>query len=283
MMRRYLLAGAALAWVSALLAQQQQPSVVNGGVLNSASFAKDANGLGLPVAPGSLVSIFGSFPGATGAVADTVPFSTSLGGVSVTFDGFPAAMDAVFPTGPFPNIIVQVPIELTRANPNLVITVNSVSSTPVSTPIAFAAPGIFTSPEGQGNAIFVFADPADGIVKVAAPASSGNLFSIPVAPIPRGTSGLFYATGLGFLSPSVPDGAAGDGKTVNYAVLTPTVLVGGITAPLTYAIQAPGYVGINQLDITIPQSAPTGNAIPLQIMTADGSFTSTAGATIAIR
>src|SRR5579864_5287637 len=39
-------------------AQSTPPSIVTGGVLNAASFAKNASGLGSPVAPGSLVAIF---------------------------------------------------------------------------------------------------------------------------------------------------------------------------------------------------------------------------------
>src|ERR1700683_5581977 len=63
---------------TALLAQ---PSIASGGVLNAGSFTKDSQGHGTAVAPGSLVAIFGSFPGATVAAADTIPYSTSLGGI----------------------------------------------------------------------------------------------------------------------------------------------------------------------------------------------------------
>ena len=67
------------------------------------------------------------------------------------------------------------------------------------------------------------------------------------------------------------------------AVATPTVLVGGITAPVLFAGQAPGYPGVNQINITIPANAPTGNDVPLQIQTADGSLTTRNLVTIAIK
>jgi uncharacterized protein (TIGR03437 family) len=54
-------------------------------------------------------------------------------------------------------------------------------------------------------------------------------------------------------------------------------------AHLDFAGQAPYYPGVYQVNIVIPSDAPTGNAISLQIQTADGSATSTPLATIAIR
>jgi len=41
--------------------------------------------------------------------------------------------------------------------------------------------------------------------------------------------------------------------------------------------------GVNQINITIPANAPTGDAVPLQVMSADGRVLSTPGATIAIQ
>ena len=79
---------------------------------------------------------------------------------------------------------------------NVVVTVNSVSSAPQPVSIVPAAPGIFTVPStGQANAVFVYVDPADGDAKIAAPPSENALFSIPAAPIPRGTSDFFMLQG----------------------------------------------------------------------------------------
>jgi len=84
---------------AAVVTVAQTPVVVDGGVLNGASFAKQANGLGAPVAMGSLVSIFGTNLATTLAVADSVPFSTSLGGVSVKFGTKDAPLQTVIPGG----------------------------------------------------------------------------------------------------------------------------------------------------------------------------------------
>jgi len=266
-----------------------QPSVAPGGVLNAASYAKDANGLGSPVSPGSLVAIFGGFSGAILASADTIPFSTNLGNVTVSFNGISAPLQLVSPGGAFPFVTAQVPFEVlpqgqTSGVVNVVVSVNNTPSAAEQTNIVAAAPGVFTiPPDGQSNAVFVFVDPSDGIPKIAAPASAS--IGYPTAPVARGTAGFFYATGLGAMTPAVVDGAGGsdDPSIVPRANATPTVLVGGITAEVQFAGQAPGYPGVSQINIVIPQNAPTGSAVSLQIQTADGSVTSTARATIAIQ
>src|SRR5437879_12017679 len=68
----------------------QTPVIADGGVLNGASFDKTP---GASLAPGSLVSIFGSNLAAQLQANDTVPLSTSLAdNVSVTFNGITAGL-----------------------------------------------------------------------------------------------------------------------------------------------------------------------------------------------
>ena len=195
-----------------------QPLVMDpiiSGVLDAASFAKSPNGQGSAVAPGSLVQIYATLPGASAANANTVPFLASLGGVSVTFNGIPAPLSSVVPTGAFPFVNAQVPFEVsTTAGPtaNLVLTVNGVMSPGVwQVPVLPIAPGVFTTTQnGQGQAILV---------------NLANLqIATPSNPIPRGGTGFFYATGLGELLPAVADGAA---SPASPAVATPIVLILG--------------------------------------------------------
>ena len=263
-------------------------AVPAGAVTNSASFATDSYGNGSPVAPGSLVSIFGTFTGAKPMVAPAVPFPLSLGGVSVTFNGVQAPLSLVSPSGTYPYLDAQVPIEAlpvgqASGTASMVVTVYGVSSLPQPVSIVPAAPGIFTiPPTGQGNAVMVFTDPADNITKIAAPGNAA--ISYPIAPIPRKQAGFFYVTGLGALTPPVADGNGGLESPVvaHNANATPTVLVDGISAEVDFAGQAPGYPGVNQINIVIPAAASVGNAVTLQVVTADGTVSSNV-ATIAIR
>ena len=256
----------------------QPVSIAAGGVLNAASFAKNSQGLGTAVAPGSVVAIFGSFPGATAASAPSIPYTTSLGGVTVTFNGTLAPIQGVAPGGAYPFITAQVPFELQTGTAQLVVAVNGQASPPVTTPIVAAAPGIFTDPAtGQGNAILVYTA-ANGTATVAAPVNAGLGFA--TAPIPRGTSAFFYATGLGALTPPVADGAGGIDGTTHEAILKPVVTIGGVATQVSYYGPS-GYPGVYQINIVVPQSAPTGAVIPLVVTTPDGSVISNT-ATVAI-
>ncbi len=263
-------------------ASVNQPFIATGGVLNAASFAKNPQGLGTAVAPGSVVAIFGNFPGASTAAAPSIPYPFTLGGVSVTFNGTPAAIQATAPTGPYPFITVQVPFEVQgSATAQVVVTVNGLASLPETTPIVPSAPGVFTDPAtGQGNAILVYTA-ANGTATVAAPTGAGLGFA--TAPIPRGTSGFFYATGLGVLNPPIADGAGGIDGTTHEAVAVPTVTIGGVQlTPSQVVYYGPsGYPGVYQINITVPANAPAGSAITLIVTSADGTVISNV-ATVAI-
>jgi uncharacterized protein (TIGR03437 family) len=257
------------------------PTIATGGVLNAASFAKTSAGLGSPVSPGSLVAIFGINLGSAQASATGSTFPTTLGGVSVTFNNVSAPLSAVLPNGPYPSINAQVPFEVAGSGSvPVVVTVNGVPSPAETTQMIAQAPGIFTIPSGVGNAVVV--NLSDG--SIAAPAGSiGNLNCHPIA---RGQTAYLYATGLGAMTPSVPDGTDGGAAagSIHNANALPTILVDGIPVTPVFAGQAPVYPGVYQVNFAIPQGAHTGNAINVQIQSADGAVTSAAGiSTIAIQ
>jgi uncharacterized protein (TIGR03437 family) len=235
------------------------------GVTNAASFAKTSTGAGAPVAPGGLVSIFGYNLEPLGQVTVLARWQNASGVLQVSVAW--VMNDAL--SGE--QIDAQLPFELLGINSALGVTitveVGSYTSAPFAIQVVPVAPGIFTTTaNGLGQAILV---------------NTANLqIATASNPIPRDGTAFFYATGLGALQPSVADGMA---SPASPAVATPTVLVGGITAPVLFAGQAPGYPGVNQINITIPANAPTGNDVPLQIQTADGSLTTSNLVTIAIK
>src|ERR1700733_8985885 len=86
-----------------------QPTVFSGGVINNASYAK-----GQAVAPGSVVSIFGSGLAAATLSYDTVPLSATLGVTTVLFNGEPAPLYFVSADvqGTAPNLYGQINAQL---------------------------------------------------------------------------------------------------------------------------------------------------------------------------
>jgi uncharacterized protein (TIGR03437 family) len=274
-------------WGAQRAASPASPSILNGGIVNAASYAV-SNGAGAAVAPGSLVTIFTSQLATQTASFMGSSLPPALSGVSVTFNGIAAPMVAVGPSGANPYVSAQVPFEVlpsgqTSGSVPVAITVNGETSTAIQASIVSSAPGIFTiPPTGQGNAILVFLNPQTNAPTVAGPA--GASLGYPSAPIPRGTSGFFYVTGLGAMTPSVADGSGtcltADGLCEANA--QPTVFVGGVPAQVAFAGQAPGFPGVTQINITVPQNAPTGSAVSLTVKSADGTVTSNT-ATVAVQ
>ena len=113
-----------------------QPSV--GGIVNGASFVQ-----GQAIAPGSLFSIFGTQLAAAQASADTIPLSTSLGGVTVKFVNGSASSEAPLLFLQSNQINAVVPWNLvpngTTATVNVIVTNNGVASAPASVQVASLA------------------------------------------------------------------------------------------------------------------------------------------------
>jgi len=262
--------------------------------LNSASFAT-----GQPVAPGSLVSIFGTNLASSMAVAQSIPFSTSLSNVKVTFNGIPAAISGVFPnpaTGD--QINAQVPWEIlpllppgTNGTIQMVVTTNNGASAPQNVTVAPAAPGIFAITLSAGQVVgsglgqAIAYGNSDGII--AAPAGAITGLSTHPAKINDPSTLVILATGLGAVNSTVNDGDVPSVITSN-TMTTPTVLVGNVPAQVVFSGmvgrdntgKAFGFVGVYQINVIIASGTPTGDAIPLQIQM--NGFTSTNKVTIAV-
>jgi uncharacterized protein (TIGR03437 family) len=257
------------------------PAILTGGIVNAASYAA-LNGVGAPVAPGSLVAIFTSALSTQPGIVTTVPLPATLSGVKITFNGIEAPLLQVVPTGPYPFVSAQVPFEVltagqTSATVSVVISVNNVPSAAAPTQIVASSPGIFTlNAEGTGQAVLV--NLADDTI--AAPAGTTPSSH----PIPRGQTAYFYVTGLGAMTPSVVDGSGTCPAPTGLcnANAMPTVFVGGVPATVVFAGQAPGYPGVAQINLTIPAGAPTGSSVSLIVKSADGTVTSNA-ASIAVQ
>jgi uncharacterized protein (TIGR03437 family) len=254
----------------------QTPAVFSGGVLNGASFVK-----GQPVTPGSLVSIFGTNLASQVAQADTIPLSNSLGGVTVEFVNGDTTMNApmlyVQPDDPTHNVTsqlnVQVPWELvpngTTANVDVIVTNNGVSSPPTQFTVAPFSPGVFAS-----NGLAIAVNSSDGTLAWPAGAVPG----LTTHPAKIGDVIIVYATGLGAVANPPADGQNSLDQLRNNLV-PPQVMIGGISAEVPFAGLSPQFVGVNQLNVKIPNVTP-GNSVPLQVQL--GGITSPASVTIAV-
>jgi uncharacterized protein (TIGR03437 family) len=227
------------------------PALNAGGAVNAASFAA-----GAPVAPGSLISIFGIDLTADGDAASGLPLPPKLGGASLRIGG--VAVPLVHATPPY-QIDAQVPWELAgQTAADLTITTDGLAGNHIGVAIAPYAPGIFTadsSGSGQGAVLI------NSTTLLAAPQSSpwqGR-------PAKRGEWLNVFCTGLGAVSMQ-PASGAGAPADPPATTLTPVhVKIGGLDAEVNFSGLAAGYAGLYQVNVRTPDSAPTGDSIPLSI------------------
>lgn len=216
------------------------------------------------------MSIFGTNLANTspqGEIAPSIPLPTSLSNVSVTVNGEVAPIYFVSPL----QVNIQAPWDLDTTKPAAVIvTNNGVSSAAANVSTASMAPAVL-SLNGQAIAINL-----DGTL--AAPA--GSIFGLTTHPVKRGEVIQVYATGLGSVKPLVSTGGTPPPGVLANTVNTPTLLVGNVSANVLFSGLTPQFVGVNQINVTIPSNTPTGDSVLLQILI--GSATSPSAVTIAV-
>ena len=228
------------------------PSVI--GFANGASFQS-----GQPVTGGALVSVFGSHLAASSEPASRIPLGGTLGGISVTLGGYPAPLSYVSAA----QINLQVPWEVSGSDAAMVVTRNGTALPPFHVSLASESPGIFTTQSGIGQAIAINSDGS-----LAGP--EGSIPGVAVHPANPGDTLVILATGLGAVTPTIADGA-NSLDTLRRTVNTPVVLIGGLTAEVQFSGLSPQFVGVNQINVTVPQVA--AGVVPLQI-SMDGTTTS---------
>jgi len=257
---------AVLLFLSAAGLAIAQPTV--GGVVNGASFDKKN-----PIGTGGLVSIFGTNLAAAPAGADTIPLSTTLGGVTVQFVNGSKTIDAPLLYLQSNQINAVVPWDLlpggVSAQVNVVVTNKSGTSTAFPVQASQFSPGVFSI----GNLAAV--QNVDG--SLAQPA--GSIPGRTTHPAKVGSVVIIYATGLGPVTPAVPDGAIPPSGTTANTIHKPTVYFGGHSAAIQFSGLSPQFVGVYQLNVVVPDIVPKDD-VPLQISL--GGIATSSSITVAV-
>jgi uncharacterized protein (TIGR03437 family) len=213
-----------------------QPQISAGGVLDGAGFV-----VGQAVAPGSLVSIFGTGLATSLLQGDTIPLSTNIGGTTVTMNGIAAPLYFVSAG----QVNAQVPWDVlpqgsATGTANVIVSRNGVNSVASAVNVAQFSPNVFAA--GQ----FAIAITTDGLL--AAPA--GAIPGLVTRPARVGETLVVYANGLGPVTPSIANGAPGN--PLRNTVTMPQVLFGGVAATPVFSGLTPQFPGVNQINVTVP-------------------------------
>ncbi|MCS7315655.1 MAG: hypothetical protein NZ554_09290 [Bryobacteraceae bacterium] len=204
------------------------------GVVNAASYRPE-------LAPGTLASLFGANLAAGIRYAPPYPWPRSVAGVEVRLNGSPVPLLLLSDR----QVNFLVPLETPEGDAELVVATPLGVSAPVKLRLTATAPGIFQ-------------DPATGLGAVlVVPAGTDERRPIGERPAAAGDHLEIYVTGLGAV-----ESLSGPLRRTR---LAPRVfLAGREVSEVTYSGLAPGYLGLYQVNVRVPEGLPPGRQ-PLRI------------------
>ncbi len=204
-----------------------------GGVVNAADFSSG------PVAPGSIVSIFGSNLASEAAQAEKVPLPVDLRGTSVTVDGVAAPLFYASAS----QINAQVPFETQPGLTAVIVNAHGIQAEAATVEIDASAPVMFVW--GEGRAIVQNQDST--LNTPQNPAASGSVITA-------------YLTGQGAVTPRVPTGGAPPKEPPLAVPVAPySATIGGQPARVEFLGLTPELVGLLQANITVPLMSSPGD------------------------
>lgn len=239
------------------------PNLTAAGVVNGATFQYG------PIAPGEIVSLFGSALGPPSPAFLTLTnprlVANSLAGVQVYFNGVPASL--LYASAGQVNVVVPYAVA-GKSTAVVQLEYLGVMSNPAVLQVAATAPGVF-SITGSGHGAAAVLNARNGTVNSAGnPAAPGDWVSI-------------FATGAGITTPASVDGFVASAPLPSPSAQV-SVTMGGLPCQLNFAGSAPGLVsGVLQINAQVPSGLTPAAAVPIQIRI--GSATSLPQVTLAVQ
>jgi uncharacterized protein (TIGR03437 family) len=226
------------------------PLVTSNGIVHAASFVT-----GLPLAPGSLVTIKGANLADTDGNADGVPLPIVLNGSTAALGS--SNLNIMYASSPQLN--VQIPFDVpVDTGYQIYVERDNIPSVPENLLIAEAQPGIFTTNQAGSGQGLIFKSDGVTLAQSGSPASVGEAVTI-------------LCAGLGAVSPSIATGSL-PSSDPTIPVPTPThavtVSIAGAAATVISAGLSRSYVGVYEVNATVPAGIVTGDSVPVAVTVA---------------
>jgi uncharacterized protein (TIGR03437 family) len=216
----------------------------------------NAADLSAGIAPGGLITVFGSSLSPVNLATSEIPLPTALADSCLTVNGLPVPILFVSPA----QLNAQMPFE-TVGNVAVVLRTPGGSSNNFNIQVIPTAPSVFHS--GTAGPLFdiptVFRNSNNELVTDSDPVHKNDILVI-------------YLTGMGATTPAVATGMPAPVNPLAVALNKPTVTLGNSQLGLLYYGLAPGTVGVYQINVQVPSSIKSGLAVPLTI--SQGAFSS---------
>lgn len=216
---------------------QLQPAILS--VVNGASFQPGG-------APRAILTIFGTNLSDAAYQATSYPLPTQLGPTSVMVNG---ALVPLFYASPA-QINFQMPGGAPIDTVQIVVNNSAVAggaralhaSPPHSSPLTAVDTGLFVTSDKRAAALNVDLSPHTA-----------------ATPVPAGGYIILFITGAGAISPPLPDGTAAPVSPLSLINAPVQVTIGGQPAQVTYQGVAPGFAGLEQLNVIVPAGLTPGD------------------------
>jgi len=205
---------------------------------------------GSDIAPGGLISVYGSQLSPVNMTTSEIPLPTALANSCLSVNGLPVPILFVSPN----QVNAQMPFQ-EIGDVALILRTPGGQSDNYNLVIQPNAPSVFLAAVG----------PDVNVPTVVR--NDDNQLVTPSHPIHRksNTALVIYLTGLGPASPAVGTGQPAPTNPLALTLTQPTVTLGGVELPLLFSGLAPGFVGVDQINISVPFTVPDGMSVPLVI------------------
>jgi len=211
------------------------PAFTKAGIVSAAAPASYT-----AVAPGSIISVYGSLLADSANSAQNIPLPSILGNTIVKIGGKTAPL--FYASDGQINAVVPFGLN-TNTTQQMLIQRDETVSSPVPVDVADAQPGVFLY-GGSGIVEDYRGSSAPFLVTGAMPAMAGDIL-------------VFYCGGLGVVNQPVMDGAASPSATTQFPV---AVSIGGQNAKVLFAGLVYGLVGLYQVNVAMPSGVGPGTA-----------------------
>ena len=247
------------------------PEIAFDSVVNSAAFDSTK-----PVSPGAIVSLFGTQLAPSTAGAESKPLPRELASTKVFINGAEAPLFFVS----YGQINFQIPWEAAQGIRTVQVVREGQAGNVVSADVADRSSGVFRINIGEYGAIINASQSTPGNVVFALPEGALSAPGFSSGPARPGDELVIYATGLGGVAPPVGTGEETPlAGPLSHAFDVPLVNFGGVVfgpfAIPSFVGLTPGSVGVFQVNVTVPDEAPTNPRTAITLDYSDGQRSNT--------
>lgn len=223
-----------------------------------------------PVSPGTIISLFGDQLSFGFEQAQEVPLPTTMAETQVLVNGVEAPLFFVS----FGQVNLQIPYGTPAGSVRIQVVRDGMPGNEIRVQVDTRSAGIFRLNIGEYGAI---RNATQGNFPL--PVEVGQRIGIATAPARPGDVLEIFASGLGPVAPEVATGAAAPGGPLAEAVDKPIVnfgrlAFGPLEEPLFVGL-TPGFVGLFQINVVVPEQAATDPRTRVTLEYPDGRRSNT--------